>query len=114
MVHSGMASASTSAKQQGLPGRPMYGKLCSRRRHGAIACHQLRSGRIIAMGFKYTFLSKWTVLILTLVALGLTFGGYQVAFGPGQHNTALVIVGITVGLLFYVFGCVIALLASLQ
>jgi hypothetical protein len=66
------------------------------------------------MGFRYTFLSKWTVLILTLVALGLTFGGYQVAFGAGQHNTALGIVGIIVGLLFYVFGWLIALLDSIQ
>ena len=66
------------------------------------------------MGFRYTFLSKWTVLILTLIALGLTFGGYQVAFGAGQHNTALGIVGIIVGLIFYVFSWLIALLDSIQ
>lgn len=66
------------------------------------------------MGFKYTFLSKWTVLILTLIALGLTFGGYQLAFGPGQHNTALGIGGIVVGLLFYAVGWFVALVDSIQ
>ena len=57
--------------------------------------------------FKYTFLSKWTVLGLTAAAGGL----FYAAFGPvsSQRWTFTLL-----GLALYGFGWVIALLDSLQ
>ncbi|HEX6121915.1 MAG TPA: hypothetical protein VFY89_02090 [Ktedonobacterales bacterium] len=68
---------------------------------------------------KYSFLSRWTVLLLTVVAVGLGFLGIGQAFGSAfgvsfAQNVALGIGSIVLGGLCYLFAWVVALLDSIQ
>lgn len=63
---------------------------------------------------KYTFLSKWTVLVLTIVTAGLAYWGYVLLTAPGQSHPAwatLVLIG---GLLVYGIAWLIAVFDSMQ
>lgn len=63
---------------------------------------------------KYTFLSKWTVLVLTLATAGFAYWGYVLMMGPEQQRpgwAALVFVG---GLLVYGIAWLIAVFDSMQ
>jgi hypothetical protein len=68
---------------------------------------------------KYTFLSKWTVLLMTIVAIVLVFLGVGQLTGTlfaitfTQH-AALGVVAILIALLIYVLAWFIALLDSVQ
>jgi hypothetical protein len=61
---------------------------------------------------KYTLLSKWTVLILTLVTVGLIGGGIKLAFGG--DNVGVGILLMIVGLPIYAIAWFVALFDSLQ
>lgn len=69
---------------------------------------------------KYTFLSKWTVLLLTLVtvalgALGLAFLG--VTFGDRlhlDHNVGYAVLAFVVGFVVYALAWIVGFLDSLQ
>jgi hypothetical protein len=63
------------------------------------------------MKFKYTFLSKWTVLFLTLITFGLTFLGIWLI---GQNHALQGALALLVGALIYVFAWFIALFDSIQ
>lgn len=68
---------------------------------------------------KYSFLSKWTVLLLTVVAGVLGFLGIGQAFGSAfgvsfTQHIGLGIVGLVVAALCYLFAWVVALLDSIQ
>lgn len=60
---------------------------------------------------KYTFLSKWTVLILTVITFGLAFLGItlfkQQSYLPG-------VLAFVIGGLIYIFAWFIALFDSIQ
>lgn len=63
---------------------------------------------------RYTFLSKWTVLILTLVTAGAAYWGYVLIFAndvPHPWWGALVLLG---GVLVYALAWIIALFDSIQ
>lgn len=60
---------------------------------------------------KYTFLSKWTVLILTIATFGLTYLG-TVLFNQG--HTLWGVLTLLVGFLVYAFAWIIALVDSIQ
>jgi hypothetical protein len=59
---------------------------------------------------KYTFLSKWTVLILTIVTAGLTYFGYVSL----QQNAGYAILLFLFGVFLYGFAWLIALSDSIQ
>lgn len=60
---------------------------------------------------KYTFLSKWTVLILTILTFGLGYlGTYLIAHQEGLWGW----LAIVVAFLVYAFAWIIALIDSLQ
>lgn len=61
---------------------------------------------------KYTLLSKWTVLILTLVTAGLILGGVKLAFGGGNIGAGILL--LLVGVLVYAIAWVVALFDSIQ
>ena len=61
---------------------------------------------------KYTFLSKWTVLILTLITGGLAYYGISTISQPGGAGFALL--ALLIGLLVYGIAWIIALLDSIQ
>ena len=63
------------------------------------------------MKIKYTFLSKWTVLILTLITFGLVYLGISL-IGRGQTFSA--VLALLVAALIYVFAWFIALFDSIQ
>jgi hypothetical protein len=68
---------------------------------------------------KYTFLSKWTVLLLTLVTAALAGLGYVLAFGfPGSASSSshpfYAILALLAGLAIYLVAWIIAVLDSLQ
>jgi hypothetical protein len=63
------------------------------------------------MKIKYTFLSKWTVLILTLITFGLVYLGVSL-FGRGQTFSG--ILALLIGALIYVFAWFIALFDAIQ
>lgn len=62
---------------------------------------------------KYTFLSKWTVLILTLVTIGLTIWGYSLTFGGHDHPVYGILLFV-LGLIVYAIAWFIALFDSIQ
>lgn len=66
---------------------------------------------------KYTFLSKWTVLIMTVLTIGLTVLGVGLVGGSysalGQH-VPFGLLAIIVGLLIYFVAWIIALVDSIQ
>jgi len=63
--------------------------------------------------FKYTFLSKWTVLILTVITAALFFVGYtQFAATPSHFVKGGLVVAL--GFLIYAFAWIVALLDSIQ
>lgn len=64
------------------------------------------------MKVKYTFLSKWTVLILTLLSIGLVFGAVQLGF-KGIHVVTSPLM-IVVALIVYIFAWFIAFFDSIQ
>lgn len=64
------------------------------------------------MKIKYTFLSKWTVLILTLLSAGLVYGAIQLGF-KGLHVVTSPLM-IVVALLLYIFAWFVALFDSMQ
>ncbi len=59
---------------------------------------------------KYTFLSKWTVLILTVVTAGLTYYGYVSL----QQHAGYAILLFLSGVFIYGFAWLIALSDSIQ
>jgi hypothetical protein len=63
---------------------------------------------------KYTFLSKWTVLVLTVVTAGLAYWGYILftANDPQVHGWAAA--AIAAGLLVYGIAWLIAVLDAVQ
>ncbi len=63
------------------------------------------------MKIKYTFLSKWTVLILTLITFGLVYLGVSLI---GRSQTFLGVLALLVGALIYMFAWFIALFDSIQ
>jgi hypothetical protein len=63
------------------------------------------------MKFKYTFLSKWTVLILTLITFGLTYLGVSLI---GQNHALPGALALLIGGLIYIFAWFIALFDSIQ
>ncbi|MGZ3582174.1 MAG: hypothetical protein ACXVCO_03530 [Ktedonobacterales bacterium] len=60
---------------------------------------------------KYTFLSKWTVLILTILTFGLSYGGTVLI---NQGKGFLGVLTLLVALLIYAFAWIIALVDSIQ
>ncbi len=60
--------------------------------------------------FKMSFLSKWTVLILTLITIGLVFVGVSQF---GQRTVASILVFVLAALI-YAFAWIVALLDSIQ
>jgi hypothetical protein len=63
-------------------------------------------------GVKYTFLSKWTVLILTLITAGLAYYGVS-TLGHGG-DTGFALLALVGGLIVYAFAWIIALLDAIQ
>lgn len=63
---------------------------------------------------KYTFLSKWTVLILTVATAAATVFGIRWTFGDGSTSVGAGILLLIVGLVVYAIAWIIALLDSLQ
>ncbi len=63
---------------------------------------------------KYTFLSKWTVLVLTVATVAATIFGIRFAFGNGSDNIGGGILLLVAGLLVYAIAWIIALLDSIQ
>lgn len=65
---------------------------------------------------KYTFLSKWTVLILTAITAGLVYLGYALTLGApsGAEHPFYAILALVGGLVVYAFGWLIALIDSIQ
>lgn len=60
---------------------------------------------------KYTLLSKWTVLLLTLLTVGMTIFGVKLAFGGSPLPGVLLIV---LGVLVYGIAWFVALFDSIQ
>ena len=68
-----------------------------------------------ALQMKYTFLSKWTVLILTLITAGLIV--LSVLFFQGQalaQNSGLGLLAILVAFVVYAIAWIVALADSIQ
>jgi hypothetical protein len=61
---------------------------------------------------KYTLLSKWTVLILTLGTAAATIFGIRLTFGGGNVLGGVLL--ILVGLLVYAVAWIVALVDSIQ
>lgn len=61
--------------------------------------------------FKYTFLSKWTVLILTVITLALSFLAFNQIGTNHPLRGALIFV---LGFLLYAVAWIVALLDSIQ
>jgi hypothetical protein len=60
---------------------------------------------------KYTLLSKWTVLLLTVLTVAMTIFGVKLAFGGNALSGVLVIV---LGVLVYGVAWFVALFDSIQ
>ena len=69
-----------------------------------------------AQRMKYTFLSKWTVLILTLLTAALIVVGVLLAQGGtfGSSNIGLSIVAYLVAAVIYFIAWIVALFDSIQ
>lgn len=65
---------------------------------------------------KYTFLSKWTVLILTAITAGLVYLGYMFTLGApaGAAHPFYAVLALVGGLVVYALGWLIALIDSIQ
>lgn len=63
---------------------------------------------------KYTFLSKWTVLILTLITGGLAGLGYYLEFGASTQHPWYALLALLVGLVIYAFAWIIAAMDAIQ
>ena len=63
---------------------------------------------------KYTFLSKWTVLVLTVATAAATIFGIRWTFGDGSTNVGAGILLLVVGLVVYAIAWLIALIDSIQ
>jgi len=63
---------------------------------------------------KYTFLSKWTVLILTVATAAAIVFGVRWTFGDGSTNVGAGILLLVVGLVVYAIAWLIALIDSIQ
>jgi hypothetical protein len=65
---------------------------------------------------KYTFLSKWTVLILTLITIALIAVGVLLAQGGvfGQSNIGLSLIAYLVAAVVYLIAWFVALFDSIQ
>jgi hypothetical protein len=61
---------------------------------------------------KYTFLSKWTVLIITVLTAVLLYLGFS--YLPAHNNTGLGIVAVLVGLILYAIAWFVALFDAIQ
>jgi hypothetical protein len=83
-----------------------------------LSCEERIRGSVVHSGpreehrVKYTFLSKWTVLILTLVTGGLAYFGVTSFSKPG--GTGFALLALLIGLLVYAVAWIIALLDSIQ
>ena len=60
---------------------------------------------------KYTFLSKWTVLVLTVLTAAATVFGFRFI---GDNSVLGGVLLVIVGLLVYAFAWIIALIDSIQ
>ncbi len=68
-------------------------------------------------GFKYTFLSKWTVLILTIVTVGLVVLFTSMTFQApisGMDNPVLGILLLLLAVLVYAIAWIVAFIDSIQ
>ncbi len=63
---------------------------------------------------KYTFLSKWTVLILTLITAGLASLGYYLEFVTATQHPWYALLALVAGLVVYSFAWIIATLDAIQ
>jgi phage shock protein PspC (stress-responsive transcriptional regulator) len=63
---------------------------------------------------KYTFLSKWTVLILTLITGSLAGLGYYLEFGVATQHPWYALLAVLAGLIVYAFAWLIAALDAIQ
>jgi len=65
---------------------------------------------------KYTFLSKWTVLILTLITIALIAVGVLLAQGGvfGSSNIGLSLIAYLVAAVVYLVAWIVALFDSIQ
>jgi hypothetical protein len=63
---------------------------------------------------KYTFLSKWTVLILTIIAVMLAAIGWRLAFAMQPNHLLIGLALVLVGMFTYAIAWIVALLDSLQ
>lgn len=61
---------------------------------------------------KYTFLSKWTVLFLTLLSVGLVLGAIKLGFKDLHVVTSPLM--IVIALILYIFAWFVALFDSMQ
>lgn len=61
---------------------------------------------------KYTLLSKWTVLILTIITGGLTY--YGIYLITHQNSALYAVLALVGGLLIYAIAWIIALADSIQ
>lgn len=60
---------------------------------------------------KYTFLSKWTVLILTVLTFGLGYYGFRLI---GEQQTGSGLLALAVGALIYAVAWIVAFFDSIQ
>ena len=63
---------------------------------------------------KYTFLSKWTVLALTVITLALTYFGYTQIFVVHPSQVFAGILLILIGAVSYALAWIVAVIDSLQ
>jgi hypothetical protein len=63
---------------------------------------------------KYTFLSKWTVLVLTLITAGLAGLGYYLEFVASAQHPWYALLALFAGLVVYTFAWIIAALDAIQ
>jgi hypothetical protein len=69
------------------------------------------------VGFRYTFLSKWTVLILTLLTVGLVVVGSSLAFQSPFNLSSNIGMGIllfVLALLVYAVAWIVGFIDSIQ
>jgi hypothetical protein len=60
---------------------------------------------------KYTFLSKWTVLILTVLTFGLGYYGYRLI---GEQQAGSGLLALAIGALIYAVAWIVAFFDSIQ
>jgi len=60
---------------------------------------------------KYTFLSKWTVLILTIFTFGLGYYGFRLI---ADQQTGTGLLALALGGLIYIFAWIVAFFDSIQ